>query len=159
MQVTANAGKALIIGSDGNVTPGDVSGGEVWEEVDLSNFPTDWVDNERFKIQFKMRLSTTSNDVTISSGDFFKSEVMELNVNSSPDKLIRINIVNNVLSALYIEQINPVNYFNGNKQVIIQYRYSTMNVTAPSYKSHSSGIARDTADMTNYIYRMWRLKK
>ena len=158
-QGAANAGKALVVGNDGNVAPGEISGGEVWEEVDLSNFPTDWVNDERFRIQFKMRLSTTSSDVTLSYGDFFKSDIIELSVNSAPDKVVKLTMVNNLLSVLYIEQVNPANYFNGSNQVIIQYKYSMMNISASSYKTHSSGIARDTSDVTNYIYKMWRLKK
>ena len=52
-QGTENAGKVLGIGVDGNVTPvKGSSGGEVWEEVDLLNWPTDWVSGDRIKISF-----------------------------------------------------------------------------------------------------------
>ena len=43
MQGTASAGKALVVGSDGNVSPGNITGLENWESVNLSNWPTDWV--------------------------------------------------------------------------------------------------------------------
>ena len=59
-QGVGNAGKVLVIGSDGNVAPGVISGGEVWEEVDLSNFPSDWVIGDRIKIFFKLFPSTSS---------------------------------------------------------------------------------------------------
>ena len=53
-QGAANAGKALVIGADGNVAPGDVSGGEVWEEIDYSNPPTDWANGDRIKMMFDL---------------------------------------------------------------------------------------------------------
>ena len=52
-QGTGNAGKVLGINASGNVEPTDVSssgGGEVWEEIDISNFPRDWVDGDRIRI-------------------------------------------------------------------------------------------------------------
>ena len=57
MQGTANAGKALIVGADGNLSPGDVSGGEVWEEVDLVNFPTDWIDGDIIRVQHRVDMT------------------------------------------------------------------------------------------------------
>ena len=59
-QGTGNAGKALVVGSDGNVTPGEISGGEVWEEVDLSNMPTDWVAGDRIKVVFRVKYETSA---------------------------------------------------------------------------------------------------
>ena len=57
MQGTANAGKALIVGADGNLSPGDVSGGEVWEEVDLVNFPTDWTVGDIIRVQHRVDMT------------------------------------------------------------------------------------------------------
>ena len=52
-QGTENAGKVLGIGVDGNVTPVEgSSGGEIWEEIDLNNWPTNWVIGDRIKISF-----------------------------------------------------------------------------------------------------------
>ena len=62
-----NSGKVLGIGADGNVTPvnagGSSGGGEVWEEIDLANFPTDWVIGDRIKIttQYYVETSGTVN--------------------------------------------------------------------------------------------------
>lgn len=50
-QGTENAGKALVVGVDGNVTVGNAGGaGEVWEEVDLNNWPTDWAAGDKIRI-------------------------------------------------------------------------------------------------------------
>ena len=58
-----NAGKVLGIGVDGNVTPvnagGSSGGGEVWEEIDLANFPTDWVIGDRIKITTQYYVETS----------------------------------------------------------------------------------------------------
>ena len=51
-QGAANAGKALVVGADGNVAPGEISGGEVWKEIDITNWPTNW------KIGDKIRITT-----------------------------------------------------------------------------------------------------
>lgn len=42
-QGVENAGKALVVGADGNVAPGDMSGGDVTTEQWLYSFPTDTV--------------------------------------------------------------------------------------------------------------------
>ena len=63
-QGAANAGKALIVGSDGNVTPGEISGGEVWEEVDRNNWPTDWVEGERIKTNLSVNAYAKSPSFT-----------------------------------------------------------------------------------------------
>ena len=51
-QGTGNAGKVLGVNASGNVEPTDVSsgGGEVWEEIDIANFPRDWIDGDRIRI-------------------------------------------------------------------------------------------------------------
>lgn len=50
-------GSVAMLGTDGkpmNFT----TGGEVWEEVDLSNWPTDWVEGDKVKITTKIRCSS-----------------------------------------------------------------------------------------------------
>ncbi len=49
-QGTENAGKALVVGQDGNVTVGSAGGaGEVWEKIDFNNWPTDWAVGDKIK--------------------------------------------------------------------------------------------------------------
>ena len=67
-QGAANAGKALIVGSDGNVTPGDVSGGEVWELVDINNWPTDWVAGD--EIRFTTKIACLTGNSLMSLGEW-----------------------------------------------------------------------------------------
>ena len=67
-QGAANAGKALIVGSDGNVTPGDVLGGEVWELVDINNWPTDWVAGD--EIRFTTKIACLTGNSLMSLGEW-----------------------------------------------------------------------------------------
>ena len=39
-QGVANAGKALVVGADGNVAPGEISSGKDWEEIDYTTMTT-----------------------------------------------------------------------------------------------------------------------
>ena len=39
-QGSANAGKALVVGADGNVAPGEISSGKDWEEIDYTTMTT-----------------------------------------------------------------------------------------------------------------------
>lgn len=63
-QGTENAGKVLGIGEDGNVTPVNTGGGEVWEEIDFNNFPTDWAVGDKIKFipnYYVDRIGSASN--------------------------------------------------------------------------------------------------
>ena len=67
MQGSANAGKALIVGTDGNVSPGDVSGGEVWEELNLNDQNINWSNYNKIRIQFfAMTVTCTATSWTAS---------------------------------------------------------------------------------------------
>ena len=60
-----NAGKVLGINASGNVEPTEISsGGDVWEEVDRNNWPTDWVEGERIKINLSVNAFAKSPSFT-----------------------------------------------------------------------------------------------
>ena len=65
-QGAANAGKALVVGSDGNVAPGEISAGGI-EKIDLDNWPTDWQVGDSILITLKCYPTTTSTSWTDSS--------------------------------------------------------------------------------------------
>ena len=60
-QGAANAGKALVVGTDGNVAPGEISSGEVWELIDVNNWPTDWVTGDEIRFTTKLASLTTGS--------------------------------------------------------------------------------------------------
>ena len=171
-QGTGNAGKALIVGSNGNVTPGEISGGEVWEEVNLSNFPTNWVDGDKIKIQFypiKGELSSyPTNWTTAPSGTFtFKSEINDrtdvkeyelkndtIYYNAPIISDISSKKYNRILSLAYINTLSEWNNPNSSLP-LISFNYNVYNgggcvVGFPSVTK---------SNISTRIYKMWRLKK
>ena len=76
-QGAANAGKALIVGSDGNVTPGDVSGGEVWELIDINNWPTDWVAGDEIRFTTKIACLTNNSFQSLGKWSAFVHYVLD----------------------------------------------------------------------------------
>ena len=134
-QGVANAGKALIVGSDGNVTPGDVSGGEVWELVDINNWPTDWVAGD--EIRFTTKIACLTNNsfqsldmwsafvhyvldnvgvcetmYAVSSTEFFTLSIDSLtNFNNANDSIGKI-IVNRYLKSNNTKYTATVTTFN-----------------------------------------------
>ena len=149
-QGVANAGKALVVGSDGNVTPGEISGGEVWEEIDLNNWPTDWAIGDRIKMDLKTATTGSSPYITTNNNS---SSIIEFS-------LVTLN------SFMPINK--PVNISNGSGGVyaVIVYR-----VEASGFNSNGSmlfklrGIKPDgnnadvniyTSDISTYVRSMWR---
>lgn len=165
MQGTANAGKALIVGSDGNVAPGEVSGGEVWEEVDLSNFPTDWTSEDRIKIQIygfepqDSGPSSWSGSLTLSSGirvsTLPNTKIIELRLDGSP-YYFPVELSGYAgcvdIGNAYFLNYNGFNSTSGNFGFISITRFNG------SAKINTNlGINR--TNLRNVIYKMWRLKK
>ena len=167
MQGTANAGKALVVGSDGNVTPGEVSGGEVWEELDLANLPTDFVDNDRIKfVPYSMDIGTPSSPDSWTSvgtmGDIYPTGdgriapvVNEIIIKANSTYGNPLNILITSMNKIDMLQWNagtPYGWNNGNVMYLTGIRFnggfmSTKNLT----------ITRN--NITTYIYKIWRLKK
>lgn len=172
-QGTANAGKVLGINSSGNVEPITIdSGGEVWEEVDLNNFPTNWVDGDRIKIQFypiKGELSSyPTNWTTAPSGTFtFKSEIndrtdvkeYELKGDTTYYNAPIISDISNkkynrILSLAYINTISEWNKPNSSLPLI------SLNYNVYNGGGCVLGFPSVTkSNISTRIYKMWRLKK
>lgn len=168
-QGVGNAGKVLGINSSGNVEPTEISsGGEVWELVDLSNFPTDWVDGDRIKINFKVSYSSSdggawankptnaqilppSGDSDICSGihEFMIKENGLACMTSIKGYLSDIDV-----KVLYVTSIFPPSYWN-NGGIVLVMQYYTMT---------GAGIARtqrniNRSEISTFVNKMWRLKK
>ena len=162
-QGTGNAGKALVVGTDGNVTTGEISSGEVWEEVNLNNFPTDWVDGDR------VRFTTNAgvNDVTsgsFSSGNISisgwrtdgESQTVEITIGSTVKicrGIIRLNPFDSGIVTLTLLTINTAS--NWNSSTLFTLRGSCFN----GYNIATSDLNITRSNLSTYIVKMWRLKQ
>ena len=166
MQGSANAGKALIVGSDGNVTPGDVPGGEVWEEVDLNNWPTDWVAGDKLKVQpFKMTSSggTASSwtgsispiTASVTTNTYPSIYTFELQANEqSFFEPIGIFVNKNSICVYSFSIINA-RTFNSSSDGLFAYRANAFNGAGQSQNT----IQVTRSNISSRIYKVWRLKK
>ena len=148
-QGTGNAGKALVVGSDGNVTPGDVSGGEVWEEVDLNNFPTNWVKGDQIRLMTKL---SCKDNGTIGTNDYW-SPVIHFYIDSFQSRPAALYTTPKATYGCAINNFSDINS-----------TYST-NSIAMFYYNPISGASKEVkltrTNLSNYTdkIKMWRLKK
>ena len=153
-QGVSNAGKVLGIGSDGNVTPVAVSsGGENWEEVDLSNIPTDWVKDDRIKVAFRTYYATHVGSIKADANNA-RTAIFEFIL---PANFTTINCIihsSDPDQGLQITNLGGAANFNGDGYMFNLEAYALAN---SSTSVASLSITRSNA-YTN-IYKMWRLKK
>ena len=160
-QGVGNAGKALVIGADGNVTPEEISGGEVWEEVDLSNFPTDWAAGDRVKFMTKIVINTSaSNWTTVPNSPTFYSSNKNLSIfeieipdsNLNTYMLIYYQASASCISSVYIRSISGTTWNSGNIMNLGAYVFNSKGCT-------SQFLTITRSNVSSYISKMWRLKK
>ena len=162
-QGAANAGKALVVGSDGNVTPGEISGGEVWEELDISNLPTDFSANDRVKIAFGFTVSGSANNWTtapssigIGTTDYITSSIIEIILPESTHNMKNIIFTDKnskYMAEAYISYIYEYNSWNNSNMFDI----SPLAFNGAGVKSTNYNVTRST--ISQFIKKMWRLKK
>ena len=162
-QGAANAGKALVVGADGNVAPGEVSGGEGWEEIDLSNIPTDWVDTDIVRIEFKKAY------IASTYASSWKSDIPN-GTHALADILNRPIIICRCGSGdISTKYSIPYNIQNWNTEVLItsftMEPASVINtqkligyLTAMRFNG-SNAIFGGWHENNAYISRLWRLKR
>ena len=149
-QGAANAGKVLGIGSDGNVTPTDVpSGGEVWEEVDLSNFPSNWAIGDRVKIT--TRLEAIDNSGKPNVGQYW-SPVIEFYISSAYGSTINYNHDPRSTKLDFISALSASRMNSGYIVNIGKTGYGT------STYRYSIDLKTTTTNVPGNIL-VWRLKK
>ena len=166
-QGSANAGKALIVGSDGNVTPREISSGEIWEEVDLNNWPTDWTDGERFRIMPKVYANVSSTgsgetvtikSVTVDTNNSVYNSTLEFILPSTKAGTYSpfgFNITTNFIAYCYFTLDTASNWNNPN----VTEKF-TVNAYCYGRNNGAYGYLYITADnAATYIKKMWRLKK
>ena len=147
-QGAANAGKALVVGSDGNVTPGEISSGEVWEEVDLSNFPNNWVNGDEIRIMVKVYCDEYGSIST----DSMWSDIIHCKIADTSTRDIIYGIANPWLICLSIGGYSNLNDSASFVMYLRRYNVQTTNGRSTYIKPS------DIGNYTNAI-KMWRLKK
>ena len=164
MQGAANAGKALIVGSDGNVTPGDVSGGEVWEEVDLNNFPRDWVEGDQvivypYYYRFIPTVSNWTSAISVSSDGVDSSQVCGASRWIVKDSYHSEQIVATELSISIIRyttfRLNDLSSLNHPSGDVGYLKANGFN--GNGIETRSATVS--ASEIPTYIYKMYRLKK
>ncbi len=160
-QGAANAGKALIVGPDGNVTPGDVAGGEVWEEINYSNPPTDWANGEKFKIMVGITCNTPDTtkatvrrlrpimEGVITGNKFDLSDVSFDSSNSS-----NLGYIYPIMVSATLDNLNT------DKKIVVTTGYYTINSSGAIVRNKviTENILISNFPKYNLYIRMWRLK-
>ena len=167
-QGAANAGKALVVGADGNVAPGEISSGEVWEEVDLNNWPTDWSTGDKVKIKFNITFGCSPLPPNWTT----KPSPTSYYVSNRPNaNIIEVELSNSAqYGCIPVETVvNYLNYnYSGGFSFLLDGKYNNWNTSQIGYLEFSvfnaGGAAGDQipigiGQIKTYIFKMWRLKK
>ena len=151
-QGIGNAGKVLGINASGNVEPTEVSsGGEVWEEVDLHNWPTDWAVNDRVKIDFKVRPGASSPYISTSTlcSSIIEFTLVTKSGQTSLNKLITMSFPSLLVVSIVYADLN--NFISGSN---VLFTLQGGDTTSSKYGT----VSVDTSNITTYVRKMWRLK-
>ena len=166
-QGTVNAGKVLGINTLGQVEPVEGgSGGEVWEEVDLDNFPTDWIEGDRIKlclnfdysIQAANWTSTPSVSQYATVVDRATSPIVEIPLPSTVAEYFLIDgrTQSSAVRMRYIYIYNLATLNNLDTSVrIMGITYEGFNAAGKT----EGFIGITKANLRSGIYKMWRLKR
>ena len=154
-QGVANAGKALVVGSDGNVAPGKVSGGEDWEEVDLHNWPRNWENGTMIRY--------------IPMGHHTKADSNQA-IAIRDDTVLFANLTNLFESEQYRATGVPYIAYNADGRMwdmMIFYSVNSINggtickfiALYPTTLMPAITVEVNANNVHQYFYKMWRLKK
>lgn len=161
-QGSGNAGKVMGINASGNVEPVTISTGEVWEEVDLTNFPKDWTSEDKVRFNLK-RVSSNSKtpsswtntniEATFTTYNEAHSNIIELDFSAFNDNiLINMSESSNYINVMILDHLTNLYTWNSAGK-LFNLKSISFNGGAKSSKSE------DVNPRTEHIYKMWRLKK
>lgn len=166
-QGSGNAGKVLGINASGNVEPMNVSGGEVWETVDLSNFPKNWVTGDRVKMIFKQNINpsavgewaTATCSMSTNQNNTDGGAIFEFELGTSYGSACLVNFTSysippNSIGLVIAETTNVVNWNGANN-----YMMSLVSITFNGNNCVSETKSIKTNSVSTYVQKMWRLKK
>ena len=143
----------MVVGANGNVAPGEISGGEVWEEVDLTNFPTDWVVGDRFKIIFSVGVKSSDpyyqrNTQKSNIVEFYLTALNTLNVNTPLDMTNTDASPSSViLRYIYGDAFNSTN----SSAILFQ-------IGTRLYSGSTGNLFIEKSNLATYVIKILRLK-
>lgn len=138
-QGAGNAGKALVVGADGNVTPGEISGIKVWEEI-TPILPSQ-MSNQYLYMFIANGYKAATSDTAGSDFDVGKVSGMAFMIGgslSSPVGVIQDKTTGN--GRIYWNYITPDNRLRG----------SRLDTSAKDFYG--------TITDTSFFLKMWRMK-
>ena len=148
-QGTGNAGKALVVGSDGNVAPGEISTGEVWEEVDLNNWPRNWVEGDRIRILPGGGCNASGSLYTTSTFSVIFETYLTAEKTSNTKIIMDIDY-----NSSHVLLVRPLSYFNSSStDVGIGFGY--VKIGSAGEKT----VYLTNSNISTYVKKIWRLKQ
>lgn len=148
---------------DSNGKPKNFSaGGEEWEEVDLSNFPTNWTNTDKVRCNLK-RVSGTSTspnswtgsniNATFTQYNSAQSNIIEFDFSAfNGNMLINYSDARNYLNIMMVDYLNPITSWNSGSD-LFTLKSISFNGAA------KSTVSENVTPTSGHIYKMWRLKK
>ena len=142
-------GSIAMLDTNGN--PKNFTVGEVWEEVNLSNWPTDWVAGERIKIDFKT-ICVDANPYI--STDDNATSILEVTVSSialacTVEKPININYVSgSKWDFVYLSSIVTDNFNTDSKPL--------MYLKGGNTSGNTGTLTINKTNISTYVRKMWR---
>lgn len=148
---------------------GSGGGGEVWEEIDINNFPTDWTADDRVKVLFRLApngLTTEPNSwdslIIANMPTEFDvcNEIYEFKLKDTSSDIIKGGVIGMDVHTTYI-LFTFIDYVGG---------YQNWNTLTRPYFTfkivgfNGASISYDEVQISDitmglYIKKMWRLKK
>lgn len=165
-QGSGNAGKVLGINASGNVEPMAVSGGDVWEEINMSNFPTDWANGDRIKLMLVKSYEVKTHPSSWTSAPLSSPTIQEftcpsmviettLHTDSNYYNLIKIQGNSNAMYTTVLT-IGSVNNFNDSSHIVANLSMEAFNGAGRTTIKYTT-ISSSSNNLS--LVRLWRLKK
>jgi len=142
---------------------------DIWEEVDLNNFPTDWVAGDRIKVAFygfslDASASTWKIGASITSVDPYtnhKLPYLEFEL-SSLSTTIRYSLctfgnLENCVGFIDLNSIGRTSDWNSSSSSSAIFSFEALVFNQIGFKTSSVSVSR--SDISNYVYKMYRLKQ
>ena len=102
--VTEGLGNVALIDDSGK-PKNFTAGGEVWEEVDLNNWPTDWVDGDRIKSAVAVSLNNSNNLVARNTTPIFYEFTLSNKLTSG----VPLDMDSNAITSYYWSIVSKLN--------------------------------------------------
>ena len=154
----------ITVGINGKTAQANLpSGGDEWEEIDLDNFPTDFMDGDIIKVVLSIGFSfvcgnwnTPPSNLSLNAGTSSKRQTVEFiitNVSNNIWKNISLNARNDAIETLNITSVSSPNNWNI-KGALIDLEYVVFNGTG--YQSITKTIGLNLE--RDWFYKMYRMR-